>query len=314
VADQQENNQEPVSAIGKLRTRLIKSRRGFVENLRRVLRGRTTIGKDLYEDLEETLIEADLGVATTMRLLEDLERDAREKQVRHPADLYELLETHIVSILSEGDHSLTLDGAPPIVYLVIGVNGSGKTTTIGKLACRLRAEGKNVLLAAADTFRAAATEQLVVWSERAGADIVRHQHGSDPAAVAYDAAEAAAARGVHFLMVDTAGRLHTKVNLMEELKKIKRVIGKKLPGAPHETLLVMDATTGQNGLSQAKLFTDALDVTGIVLTKLDGTAKGGIIVAIKHELGIPVKLIGVGEGTDDLRPFDPNEFVEALFE
>ena len=314
MASQQENDQEPASAIGKLRSRLSKSRRGFVENVRRVLRGRTTIGKDLYEDLEETLIEADLGVATTMRLLEDLERDAREKQVRHPADLYELLETQIVSILSKGDHTLVLDGAPPIVYLVIGVNGSGKTTTIGKLACRLRAEGKKVLLAAADTFRAAATEQLVIWSERAGADIVRHQHGSDPAAVAYDAAEAAAARGAHFLMVDTAGRLHTKVNLMEELKKVKRVIGKKLPGAPHETLLVMDATTGQNGLSQAKLFTDALDVTGIVLTKLDGTAKGGIIVAIKHELGIPVKLIGVGEGMDDLRPFDPDEFVEALFE
>jgi fused signal recognition particle receptor len=293
---------------------LIKSRRGFVENLRRILHGRTTIGRDLYEDLEETLIEADLGVATTMRLLEELERDARDKQVRHPEDLYELLERHIVSILSEGEHSLVLDGTAPIVYLVIGVNGSGKTTTIGKLACRFHAEGKSVLLAAADTFRAAATEQLVIWGERAGADIVRHQHGSDPAAVAYDAAEAAVARGTHFLMVDTAGRLHTKVNLMEELKKIKRVIGRKLPDAPHETLLVMDATTGQNGLSQAKLFTDALDVTGIVLTKLDGTAKGGIIVAIKHELGIPVKLIGVGEGMDDLRPFEPSEFVEALFE
>ena len=314
MASQQESNEKSVSAIGKLRTRLIKSRRGFVENLRRILHGRTTIGRDLYEDLEETLIEADLGVATTMRLLEELERDARDKQVRHPEDLYELLERHIVSILSEGEHSLVLDGTAPIVYLVIGVNGSGKTTTIGKLACRFHAEGKSVLLAAADTFRAAATEQLVIWGERAGADIVRHQHGSDPAAVAYDAAEAAVARGTHFLMVDTAGRLHTKVNLMEELKKIKRVIGRKLPDAPHETLLVMDATTGQNGLSQAKLFTDALDVTGIVLTKLDGTAKGGIIVAIKHELGIPVKLIGVGEGMDDLRPFEPSEFVEALFE
>ena len=305
---------EKAGAIGRLRERLTKSRRGFVENVRRVLRSRATIESGLYEDLEETLIEADLGVATTTHLLEEMRREAREKRLTDPQQLYEILEAQIIAILSSGDHSLVLDGAKPIVYLVIGVNGSGKTTTIGKLAYRLRVDGKSVLFAAADTFRAAATEQLVIWSERASADIVKHQHGSDPAAVAYDAAEAAVARGADFLMVDTAGRLHTKVNLMEELKKIKRVIAKKLPDAPHETLLVMDATTGQNGLSQARLFTDVLGVTGIVLTKLDGTAKGGIVVAIKNDLDIPLKLIGVGEGMDDLRPFDPAVFVKALFE
>jgi fused signal recognition particle receptor len=306
--------EEKTGAIDRLRERLTKSRRGFVENVRRVLRGRTKIGNELYDELEETLIEADLGVATTTDLLEALKSEAREKRLTDPEQLYEVLEAQIVSILSSEEHSLVEDGAKPIVYLFIGVNGSGKTTTIGKLACSLRAERKNVLLAAADTFRAAASEQLAIWSQRAGADIVKHQLGGDPAAVAYDAAEAAVARGADFLMVDTAGRLHTKVNLMEELKKVKRVIGKKLPDAPHETLLVMDATTGQNGLSQARLFTDALDVTGIVLTKLDGTAKGGIVVAIKNDLGIPLKLIGVGEGMDDLRPFEPAAFVKALFE
>ena len=253
-------------------------------------------------------------MATTTHIIEEMRLEASAKKLTDPQQLYEILEAQIVAILSSGDHSLVLDGAKPIVYLVAGVNGSGKTTTIGKLAYRLRADGKSVLFAAADTFRAAATEQLVIWSERASADIVKHQHGSDPAAVAYDAVEAAVARGTDFLMVDTAGRLHTKVNLMEELKKIKRVIAKKLPDAPHETLLVMDATTGQNGLSQARLFTEALDVTGIVLTKLDGTAKGGITVAIKNDLGIPLKLIGIGEGMDDLRPFDPAVFVKALFE
>ena len=308
------STEDRTGVIGRLRERLTKSRRGFVDNVKRVLRSRTAINRELYDDLEETLIEADLGVTTTTRLILELEREAREQKLTDPQRLYELLESQIVEILSVGDHSLMLEGAKPLVYLVAGVNGSGKTTTIGKLAYKLRDESKKVLLAGADTFRAAAAEQLVIWSERAGADIVKYADGGDPAAVAYDAAEAAVARGADFLMVDTAGRLHTKVNLMEELKKIKRVIAKKLPDAPHETLLVMDATTGQNGLSQAKLFTDALDVTGIVLTKLDGTAKGGIIVAIKNELDIPVKLIGVGEGVDDLRPFDPAIFVKALFE
>lgn len=308
------STEDKAGVIGRLRERLSKSRHGFVDNVKRVLRGRTAINRELYDELEETLIEADLGVATTTRLIENLEREAHEQKLTDPERLYELLESQIVEILSVGDHSLMLDGAKPLVYLVAGVNGSGKTTTIGKLAYRLGDEGKKVLLAGADTFRAAAAEQLAIWSERAGADIVKYAGGGDPAAVAYDAAEAAVARGADFVMVDTAGRLHTKVNLMEELKKIKRVIAKRLPDAPHETLLVMDATTGQNGLSQAKLFTEALDVTGIVLTKLDGTAKGGIIVAIKNELSIPVKLIGVGEGVDDLRPFDPAVFVKALFE
>ena len=300
--------------FSRLREGLGKTRSSLVDNVRRVFSGSSRIDDDLYEELEATLIQADVGVETTLAILEDMRRVVREKKIDNPEDLYQVLKDELISALAPGDHSLGFhaDGGPHI-SLIVGVNGSGKTTTIGKLASRLANEGRTVLVAAADTFRAAATEQLTIWSERAGIPIIKHQEGSDPAAVAFDAVDAAVSRKTDCLLIDTTGRLHTKVNLMEELKKIRRVIGKRHPGAPHEVLLVMDATTGQNGLQQARLFTEALDVTGIVLTKLDGTAKGGTVVAIQKQLGIPIKLIGVGESIEDLQPFSAEDFVEALF-
>lgn len=300
--------------FGRLRERLAKTRSGLVDNVRRVFGGFSRVDESLFEELEAILIQADLGVETTTTIVEDMRRVAKEQGLEGPEALYEVLKSELKQALSPGDHALRWDGAGgPHVTLIVGVNGSGKTTTLGKLAARLANEGKRVLVGAADTFRAAAVEQLTIWSERAGVPIIKHQDGSDPAAVAYDAADAGASRGVDCILIDTAGRLHTKVNLMEELKKIKRVVGKRIPGAPHEILLVMDATTGQNGLQQAKQFAEALDVTGIILTKLDGTAKGGVVVAIQKQLGIPIKLIGVGEGVDDLQPFSATEFVDALF-
>jgi fused signal recognition particle receptor len=300
--------------FGRLRERLGKTRSGLVDNVRRAFGGSSQIDEDLFEELEAILIQADIGVETTMMIVEDMRRVAREQKLESPEALYEVLKSELKEALAPGDHALTWDGAGgPHVTLVVGVNGTGKTTTIGKVAAHLVKDGKSVLIGAADTFRAAAVEQLTIWSERAGVPIIKHQDGSDPAAVAYDVADAGASRGVDCILIDTAGRLHTKVNLMEELKKIKRVVGKRIPDAPHEILLSMDATTGQNGLQQAKQFADALDVTGIVLTKLDGTAKGGVVVAIQRQLGIPIKLIGVGEGVDDLQPFDAHEFVDALF-
>jgi len=249
-----------------------------------------------------------------MSIIEDMRRIARERRVSTPDEFLAMLKEELTNSLEPGDHTLTWDGAGgPHVTLIAGVNGSGKTTTTGKIAAKLKSEGKSVMLGAADTFRAAAVEQLTVWSERADVPIVKHQDGSDPAAVAFDAADAAVSRKIDCLLVDTAGRLHTKGNLREELKKLQRVIAKRIPGAPHEVLLVLDATTGQNGLQQARVFTEALTVTGIILTKLDGTAKGGIAVAIQKQLGIPIKLIGVGEGIEDLQPFNAKEFVEALF-
>ncbi|MBN2308265.1 MAG: signal recognition particle-docking protein FtsY [Candidatus Hydrogenedentes bacterium] len=300
--------------IGRLRERLGRTRSGLVENIRRVFSGGGAVGDEVFDGLEEVLIEADLGVDTTLSIVEHMRSVAKERRIQDADALYEVLKQELTTILEPGDHALRWEAdSGPHVTLVVGVNGSGKTTTIGKLAAHLTAAGKSVLLGAADTFRAAAVEQLTIWSERTGVPIIKHQDGADPAAVAYDAADAAAARGVDCLLVDTAGRLHTKVNLMEELKKIQRVVGKRLPGAPHDVLLVLDATTGQNGLQQAKLFTEALNVTGVALTKLDGTAKGGIVVAIQKQLGIPIKLIGVGEGVDDLQPFNAADFVEALF-
>ena len=300
--------------LGRLRERLGKTRSNLVDNVRRVFSGRSRIDDEVFEELEEILIEGDLGVDTTLAIVADMRRVTQEQKLEDPEALYEVLVDELTQTLEPGDHALEWakpdDG--PHVTLVIGVNGSGKTTMIGKLASKLIAEGKSVVLGAADTFRAAAVEQLTIWSERTGAPIVKHQDGADPAAVAYDATDAAVARGADCLLIDTAGRLHTKVNLMQELKKIQRVVRKRLPGAPHEVLLVMDATTGQNGLQQARLFTEALNVTGIALTKLDGTAKGGIAVAIQKQLGIPIKLIGVGEAIEDLQPFDAREFVDAL--
>ena len=269
-------------------------------------------GEDVWDEAEELLIEADVGVALAMELLARA-RD-RSRGARSAEEVFDALKSDILGVLT------AVEGAPngasahkPLVVLVVGVNGAGKTTSIAKLAALFRAEGKRVVLAAADTFRAAAIEQLQHWGERAGADVIAHQQGGDPAAVAFDAMQAARARGADVLIVDTAGRLHTKSNLMEEMKKIGRVLGRVDDAAPHEVLLVLDATTGQNGLAQAREFTQAVGCTGIVLTKLDGTAKGGVVLAIARELGPPVRFVGTGEGMEDLSPFAPEAYVEALF-
>jgi fused signal recognition particle receptor len=263
---------------------------------------------EAWERIEEALIAADCGVPATVEIVQRLE----EREPASQAELVEGLEEVVTELVTaEGQERLALESRPTVI-LVVGVNGTGKTTTIGKLAFRLQDSGRSVVLAAADTFRAAAEEQLEIWAGRAGADFVGSQRGADPAAVAFDAISAAEARGRDVVVVDTAGRLHTQTNLMEELAKVHRVIAGKLEGAPHETLLVLDATTGQNGVRQAKLFDEAVGVTGVALTKLDGTAKGGVAVAVSHELGLPVKLVGVGETLDDLQPFDPQDFARAL--
>lgn len=301
--------------LGKLRERLGKTRTGLVEGVKGVFGGHSRIDEKVFEEVEEILIQADLGVDTTLELVEVLREEARVRKLVNPQDLLEILKEQLEGILTSADASICWEVPEgPHVTLVAGVNGSGKTTTIGKLASQLKQQGKSVMLGAADTFRAAAVEQLTIWSERVEVPIIKHQEGADPAAVAHDAVGAALSRGLDCLIIDTAGRLHTKVNLMEELRKIQRVIAKQIPGAPHEVLLVLDATTGQNGLQQAKRFTEILSVTGIVLTKLDGTAKGGIAVAIQKQLGIPIKFIGVGEGVEDLRPFNAHEFISALFD
>jgi fused signal recognition particle receptor len=308
-----EKNQ--LGIIARLRNRLTKTREDFGVRVR-VIFGRGKIDEELFDDLEATLIQADMGMKTTMQLLEKLRARVKRNALGDAQQLYSVLEEELIALMARPDEPVETDAKAngPRVILMIGVNGVGKTTTIGKLAHQYRQQNKKAMVAASDTFRAAAIEQLEIWAHRAGVDIVKHKSGADPAAVAYDALSAAIARKMDYVIIDTAGRLHTKVNLMEELKKIKRVLGKLDPSAPHEVLMVLDATTGQNALSQARLFTEALGVTGIVLTKLDGTAKGGIVVAIHQELGIPVKYIGVGESLDDLKPFHPDEFVRALFE
>jgi fused signal recognition particle receptor len=287
--------------FARLRDSLGKSRRALTEEL--ALARFDPADDASWERLEEALIAADVGVPATAELVQRLE-------ARGDGDLTAALEEEIARVLGEPGR-LELDARPSVV-LIVGVNGTGKTTTIGKLAAKLREHGRTVLVAAADTFRAAAEEQLEIWARRAEADFVGSERGGDPAAVAFDAIVAAEARGRDVVVVDTAGRLHTQTNLMEELAKVRRVIAGRLEGAPHETLLVIDATTGQNGLQQARLFSQAVEVSGVALTKLDGSAKGGIAVAIAHELGLPVKLIGIGEGLDDLRPFDPGDFARAL--
>ncbi len=299
--------------MNRLREKLEKTRTNLVGNVKRVL-GRPLIDDEVFDQLEEILIGADVGVDSTLKIIADLRQAVQAQGIQESEALYALLKSELKALLSEGNHAINWDCASgPHVTLVAGVNGSGKTTTAGKLAAKLRDSGKSVMLGAADTFRAAASEQLAVWSERTGASLIRHAEGSDPASVAYDATDAAVARSMDNLLIDTAGRLHNKVNLMEELRKIQRVVRKRIPEAPHEVLLVLDATTGQNGLEQARQFTQALTVTGIILTKLDGTAKGGMAVAIQRELGIPIKMIGIGEGVEDLEVFDADEFVEALF-
>jgi fused signal recognition particle receptor len=297
-----ETEAEQAGFISRLRDSLGKSRRALTEQLAAAA---FDPGDDeAWERLEEALIAADVGVPTTAELVQRLEARG------DVSELGAALSEEAAQLLGGPPH-LEL-AARPTVILVVGVNGTGKTTTIGKLAKRLTEHGHSVLLAAADTFRAAAEEQLEIWAERSGADFVGSERGGDPAAVAYDAIEAAAARGRDVVIVDTAGRLHTQTNLMEELAKVRRVIERRLPGAPHETLLVVDATTGQNGLQQARLFGEAVNVTGVALTKLDGSAKGGVALAIAHELGLPVKLVGVGEGLEDLRPFDARDYARAL--
>ncbi len=296
----------------KLKEGLMKTRRSITEKIDQVLVSFGKVDEELFEELEEVLITSDLGIDTTMKIIEDLKAKVKERKIIDPMLVKDLLKEEINEILSEGGNELKLDTKPAVI-IVIGVNGVGKTTSIGKIANLYKQQGKKVLLAAGDTFRAAAIDQLEIWAERVGVEVIAQKEGSDPAAVIFEAVVAAKSRKADLLICDTAGRLHTKKNLMEELKKVSRVLDRELPGADRETLLVLDATTGQNAVSQAKTFRETADITGIVLTKLDGTAKGGIVVAIKSELDIPVKLIGVGEQMDDLQRFDANEFVEALF-
>lgn len=303
----------PLSLFERMRSGLSKTQNALVGRIDALLRGSGKIDADLLENLEEILITADFGMQTTQDLIQSLtQRVARENLSIET--LRSALQDEIRQRLKLEAAPLDLDRAKPFVIMVVGVNGAGKTTTIGKLARQFSSQGKKVVLGAGDTFRAAAAEQLAIWGERSGVDVIRHGEGSDPAAVAFDAAKAAVARNADVLILDTAGRLHTKVNLMEEMKKIHRVLGREIPDAPHETLLVLDATTGQNALTQARLFKEAVKISGLALTKLDGTAKGGMVVAIGAELGLPVRYVGIGEGVEDLRPFDPDLFVDALFQ
>ncbi|MDI3540570.1 Signal recognition particle receptor FtsY [Koleobacter methoxysyntrophicus] len=295
----------------KLKDSLLKTKKNIIEKIEGLFSLHPTINDDFLEELEEILIYCDIGVNATLQIIEKLKDRVKESGVKTPDEVVETLKTIIRELLETKYRGISKDY--PLVIMVVGVNGVGKTTTIGKLAYKYKKEGKKVLLAAGDTFRAAAVDQLEIWSQRAGINMIKHSEGSDPAAVIYDAIYAAKARNVDVLICDTAGRLHNKKNLMEELKKIKRVIMREFPEASKETLLVIDATTGQNALAQARLFKDSVGIDGIALTKLDGTAKGGIIIAVALELDIPVKLVGIGENIDDLQEFSPEDFVNALF-
>jgi fused signal recognition particle receptor len=314
------DDMEPEKVSGEKKTKgffqqlkrgLSKTRDVLTTDIDDLFRGRKKLDADLLEEIEELLITSDMGVSTTMDIMERISKKSGE--ISNAKELKAALKTEICALMAKPAEEPAAAVCRPHVIMVVGVNGVGKTTTIGKLAARFTGEGKRVLIGAADTFRAAAVEQLAIWADRAGVDIVKHRDNADPAAVAFDSVEAASARRKDIVIIDTAGRLHTKVNLMEELKKIKRAIAKKLPDAPHETYLVIDATTGQNALSQAKLFNESMGITGLILTKLDGTAKGGVVVGICNSLEIPLVYIGVGEGVDDLQKFDPEQFAEALF-
>lgn len=298
--------------LDKLKAGLLKTKKNMVERVESLLLNRK-IDESTIEEIEEILVTSDLGTEATEAIVGLLREKVISGDIKNSDDVKKYLRSEMAMLLGHSQ-PLVIFGEKPFVILTVGVNGVGKTTTIGKLASRFISEGNSVILAAADTFRAAAIEQLEIWAQRSGADLVKHQSGSDPAAVAFDAVEAAKSRGVDVVIIDTAGRLHTKSPLMEELKKIKRVIKKSFPDAPQEILLIVDATTGQNAITQARMFNEAVGITGIALTKLDGTAKGGIIFAIKKELRIPVRLIGIGEAIDDLKDFDPEDFVNALFE
>jgi fused signal recognition particle receptor len=305
--------QEP-SLLEKLKSGVQKTRAGLVTALEDALQGKKEIDADLLDELEATLISADIGVRTTGEILESIRQRVDRHQLADAAELKNLIREHLLEILQASERAPARVATPPAVVLVVGVNGSGKTTTIGKLASRFKHEQRSVLLCAADTFRAAAIEQLEIWGQRTDTQVIRQSAGSDPSAVLFDAVSAAKARKVDYVIVDTAGRLQTKENLMLELQKMSRTARKVIPDAPHEVLLVLDATTGQNGLEQARKFTESSGVTGIVLTKLDGTAKGGIVVAIARELNLPIRYIGVGEKVEDLLPFDSEKFIESLFE
>jgi fused signal recognition particle receptor len=296
----------------KLKDGLSKTKDGFTDKVSVMLNLYVNIDEELYEELEEILITSDIGVDTTLEIIQRLRTKVKQKKVKDPKEVIPCLKEVLIEMLSLVEQNNLVESSPTVI-LIVGVNGVGKTTSIGKIAAKLKSDRKKVLLAAADTFRAAAIDQLEVWSSRAGVDLIRHQEGSDPAAVVYDAIQAAKARKVDVLICDTAGRLHNKKNLMDELGKINRIIDREFSEASKQTLLVLDATTGQNAVIQAKQFMEVSDVNGIILTKLDGTAKGGVVISIKHQLNVPVKLIGVGEGIEDLQEFNAKQFVEALF-
>ena len=304
---------EPKSGFfARLKSGLAKTRSNFAGGFDNIVHGKAKVGPELLEELEETLLIADVGMQTTSFILDDLKREVSQNRIRENKEVLEQLKQRMIHVLSQNQKPLPYSEHQPFVILVVGVNGSGKTTTIGKLARHWKQEGKKILLAAGDTFRAAAIDQLRVWADRSDIPCISQKSGADPSAVAYDAVQAGLARGMDIVLIDTAGRLQTNTNLMEELKKIKRVIGKILPGAPHETLLVLDATIGQNSISQARLFNEALEVDGLVMTKLDGTAKGGVLFNITDDLKLPIRFVGVGEKPEDLQEFNPESFVEAL--
>ncbi len=309
---EEEDKPKKESFFQKLKNGLKRTKDSLMGKLELLLNRFTKIDEEFFEELEETLILSDIGAQTAAEICGKLRSEVKKTGAGEPSEIKQLLK-NIIEEMITGDNDLVLETKPSVI-LMIGVNGAGKTTTIGKLAYNMKKQGKQVIVAAADTFRAAAIDQLNVWTDRAGVEIVKHSEGSDPASVVFDALSAAKSRGADIVLCDTAGRLHNKKNLMEELKKISRIINRELPDSSIETLLVLDATTGQNAVNQAKLFSESAEITGIVLTKLDGTAKGGIIIPIKNELGIPVKLVGVGEKIDDLQPFVPADYVNALFE
>ena len=299
--------------LDKLKTGLTKSREKISTSLMSVLTLGRRIDEDLLDELEEQLISADIGVESSLQIIEDLRNAWQEKKINSAEQVLPFLKQELINYWPQQDRQINYSDSPPTVIMITGVNGCGKTTSVGKLAYLLSSQGKKVVLAACDTFRAAAVQQLSIWSERTGVQIVKHKQNSDPGAVAYDACEAALARNADILLIDTAGRLHTQKNLMQELTKIRNVVKRKIPAGPHEVIQVLDATTGQNAINQVKLFSEAVDVTGIMLAKLDGTAKGGIVIAIRHQVNMPVKFVGLGEKPEDIEPFDPETFVEALF-
>jgi fused signal recognition particle receptor len=306
-------SKEP-SLLERLKAGVQKTRAGLMEKLEDAVSGRKEINAEVLEELEYALITADIGSKTTAEILERIRERVARHLVGDAAELKGLIRQYLLEVLEATERPVPQVAEPPAVIMVVGVNGAGKTTSIGKLTRRLQSEGRSVLLCAADTFRAAAIEQLEVWAQRTGVDLIRQQPGSDPSAVMFDALQAGKARKIDYVIVDTAGRLHTKENLMAELQKMRRTAARVIPGAPHEVLLVIEATTGQNGLEQARKFTESSEVTGIILTKLDGTAKGGVVVAISRELGLPIRYVGVGEQLDDLLPFEPANFVASLFD